>query len=362
MKYIDLSFDSDTPTYKILIGKDLFSKKIFADSLKGNAVFIVSNETVAPLYLEQLKLALSDYTVFSYLIPDGEEYKSLESWQELLNAMISVGLRRNDTVIALGGGVVGDIAGFAAATLNRGMSVIQVPTTLLAQVDSSVGGKTAVNHPFGKNLIGAFHQPCLVVSDIKTLDTLPSREFLAGIAEIIKAAIIADGKFFDWLFDNTAEILKHNEGALGRMIETACRIKADIVAQDAKENGIRAWLNLGHTFGHAIETCAGYGNLLHGEAVAIGMCLAAKFSLEAQRLSNSDFERIVGLITRFGLPTKIPDHLSANELTNAMRLDKKNTSENITLVLPEKVGQVMIDKNVSLNNINEFLTKVMEQS
>lgn len=362
MKYIDLSFHSEPFTYKILIGKDLFKKKVFANSLKGNAVFIVSNETVAPLYLEQLKLALSDYTVFSYLLPDGEEYKNLESWQELLNAMISVGLRRNDTIIALGGGVVGDMAGFAAATLNRGMSVIQVPTTLLAQVDSSVGGKTAVNHPMGKNLIGAFHQPSLVVSDVGTLETLPKREFLAGIAEIIKSAIIADDQFFNWLSDNTGEILQQDEAALSKMIETACQIKADIVAQDAKEKGVRAWLNLGHTFGHAIETCAGYGKLLHGEAVAIGMCLAARFGLETQRLSRSDFERIVGLIQKVGLPTRIPDHLNASELSNAMRLDKKNTNENITLVLPEKVGQVIINKNVPLSEVFDFITQVMVES
>lgn len=360
MKYIDLSFDSEPFTYKILIGKDLFNKKVFADSLKGSSVFIVSNETVAPLYLDELKLALSDYSLFTYLLPDGEQYKSLDSWQELLNAMISVGLRRNDTIVALGGGVVGDMAGFAAACLNRGMSIIQVPTTLLSQVDSSVGGKTAVNHPLGKNLIGTFHQPSLVVSDINTLGTLPEREFLAGISEIIKAAIIADSTFFQWLYKNAFHILEHDENALVTMIETSCRIKADIVAEDAKEKGIRAWLNLGHTFGHAIETCAGYGKLLHGEAVAIGICLAAKFSLLKNSLSETDFERIVGVIQKFGLPTTIPEHLNADELTNAMRLDKKNTSESITLVLPEKVGQVMIDKSVSLSEINDFITKAMD--
>ncbi len=357
MKNIDLSFESEQFNYKILIGKDLFKKEIFADYIKGSSVFIVSNETVAPIYLEKLTPALSDYSVHTYFLPDGEEYKSLESWQDLLNSMISVGLRRNDTVIALGGGVVGDLAGFAAATLNRGMSIIQVPTTLLSQVDSSVGGKTAVNHPLGKNLIGAFHQPSLVVSDISTLKTLPRREFLVGISEIIKAAIIANNDFFDWLAENTTQILEHNEVALTAMIETACRIKAGIVAQDAKEKGIRAWLNLGHTFGHAIETCAGYGKLLHGEAVAIGMCLAAKFSLNQQVLSDSNFERIIGLIEKFGLPTTAPGYLNASELTNAMCLDKKNISENITLVLPEKVGQVMINKNVSLSEIDKFLTK-----
>lgn len=362
MKNIDLSFETEQFNYKILIGKDLFKKEVFADSIKGSSVFIVSNETVAPLYLEQLSLALSDHSVHTYLLPDGEEYKSLDSWQDLLDSMIAVGLRRNDTVIALGGGVVGDLAGFAAATLNRGMSIIQVPTTLLSQVDSSVGGKTAVNHPLGKNLIGAFHQPSLVVSDISTLKTLPKREFLAGISEIIKAAIIADNDFFDWLAENATQILEHNEIALTGMIETACRIKAGIVAQDAKEKGIRAWLNLGHTFGHAIETCAGYGRLLHGEAVAVGLCLAARFCLVKQGLSDSDFERIIGLIEKFGLPSRVPTYLNARELTSAMRLDKKNTSEYVTLILPKKVGQVMIDKKVSLAEIEMFLTEQMELS
>lgn len=362
MKNIDLYFDTEKNHYKILIGKDLFQQKVFADTLKGESVFIVSNETVAPLYLESLKQALANYQIHSFLLPDGEEFKTLESWQSLLNQMISVGLRRNDTVIALGGGVVGDMAGFAAATLNRGMSIIQVPTTLLSQVDSSVGGKTAVNHPSGKNLIGAFHQPSLVVSDISTLNTLPSRELLAGISEVIKAAIIDDRHFFDWLGDNVSQILSLQEEALTQVVEKACRIKAQIVALDAKEKGVRAWLNLGHTFGHAIETCAGYGTLLHGEAVAIGICLAAKFSHQRHRLSLPALEQIIGLIDAFGLPTQLPVDLDVSNLVAAMRLDKKNTSENITLILPEKVGQVMIDKNVLLQDVEQFLNEQRDRA
>lgn len=357
MKNIDLSFVAEQSHYKILIGEDLFKQEIFADTLKSDTVFIVSNETVAPLYIDPLKQAFSGYKVHTYLLPDGEEFKTLDSWQLLLHQMISVRLRRNDTVIALGGGVIGDIAGFAAATLNRGMAIIQVPTTLLSQVDSSVGGKTAVNHPLGKNLIGAFHQPSLVVSDISTLRSLPKREYLCGISEVIKASIIADNGFFEWLGDNSQSILSLEQDVLAEMIERACKIKADIVALDAKEQGVRAWLNLGHTFGHAIETCAGYGELLHGEAVSIGICLAAKFSYQQQHLSLSDKQRILTLIEQFDLPTRIPAHLGAAELTNAMRLDKKNTSEMLTLVLPEKVGQVMIDRAVYTKEVEQFLIK-----
>lgn len=359
MKNIDLSFAAEQSHYKILIGEDLLKQEIFANVLKSDTVFIVSNETVAPLYLNTLKKALSGYKVHTYLLPDGEEFKTLDSWQLLLHQMISVRLRRNDTVIALGGGVIGDIAGFAAATLNRGMAIIQVPTTLLSQVDSSVGGKTAVNHPLGKNLIGAFHQPSLVVSDISTLSSLPKREYLCGISEIIKASIIADNSFFEWLGDNSQSILSLEQNVLAEMIEWACRIKADIVELDAKEQGVRAWLNLGHTFGHAIETCAGYGELLHGEAVAIGMCLAAKFSHQQEYLSLSDKQRIISLIQQFGLPTTLPVHLVASELANAMRLDKKNTSEMLTLVLPEKVGQVMIDRTVNIDEVEQFLIREM---
>lgn len=357
MKTIDLSFKTEQSQYKILIGKDLFKKEVFAESLNSDTVFIVSNETVAPIYLNHLKQAFNGYQIHVFLLPDGEQYKNLDSWQSLLNEMINVGLRRNDTVIALGGGVIGDIAGFAAATLNRGMYVIQIPTTLLSQVDSSVGGKTAVNHPSGKNLIGAFHQPTLVVSDVSTLETLPKREFLAGISEIIKASIITDQRFFSWLKENVDTILAFEEAVLTEMIERACRIKAEIVSKDAKERGVRAWLNLGHTFGHAIETCSGYGSLLHGEAVAIGMCLAAKFSHEHGDLALSDYDEIVTLVDSFGLPTSIPGNLNAGALVQAMRLDKKNTSENITLILPEKVGRVMIDPSVTLAEIELFLMK-----
>ncbi len=359
MKKIDLSFTTEQSHYQILIGKDLFREEIFAKSLKGNTVFIVSNETVAPLYLDTLKQALSRYKVHTWLLPDGEQYKTLDSWQSILNEMIRVGLRRNDTVIALGGGVIGDISGFAAATLNRGMSVIQVPTTLLSQVDSSVGGKTAVNHLLGKNLIGAFHQPSLVVSDVSTLSSLPKREYLAGISEIIKASIISDRDFFEWLSDNVQSILEQNETAITTMIERACNLKAQIVALDAKEQGVRAWLNLGHTFGHAIETCAGYGQLLHGEAVAIGMRLAADYSYEQQLLGANERDKIIALIERFGLPTKVPGDLNSSQLANAMRLDKKNVSEMLTLILPEKVGQVMIKKDVAINEIEQFLTKLV---
>jgi 3-dehydroquinate synthase len=364
LNILDLQLATKSSDYQILIGKDLLSdSNNFSSVIKGQQVFIVSNETVAPLYLKVLKNSLSQYETHSYILKDGEKYKSLSSLEDILDSMLKVGLRRNATLIALGGGVVGDISGFAAAIYQRGISFIQVPTTLLSQVDSSVGGKTAVNHPSGKNMLGAFHQPVRVVTDLNTLKTLPQRELLAGVAEIIKAAVIADRDFFEWLELNTESILAQESDTLATMIQRACAIKAKIVSLDEKEQGVRAWLNLGHTFGHAIERALGFGKLLHGEAVAIGMVMAAKYSVKLGLLSLSESVAIKQLIHGFGLPTNIDtqvDDVSASELVSAMALDKKNVDTDLTLILPKAIGKVTIEHNIKTQDVEQFIEQFLE--
>ncbi|WP_407929714.1 3-dehydroquinate synthase [Kangiella shandongensis] len=356
---LDLSFVPKKSSYQILIGKGLLTdSKVLSEVIKGQQVFIVTNETVAPLYLNVLKVALETFQVYNYILEDGEEFKSFANYQRILESMLDSGLRRNATLIALGGGVVGDMAGFAAATYQRGIDFIQIPTTVLSQVDSSVGGKTAVNHPQGKNMIGAFHQPSRVITDIQTLETLPVREFKAGVAEIIKAAVLYDASFFQWLESNVEAILKHDEDALSYMIQRSCEIKADVVSQDEREQGIRAWLNLGHTFGHAIERCLGYGKILHGEAVAIGMVLAAEFAESSKLLTSEESERIRLLISQFGLPVSLRDFnqvLTSSKLVNSMMMDKKNVDEDLTLILPKSIGKVTINHSVASQKVEQFL-------
>lgn len=364
MKTLDLKLPEKSSNYQILIGKGLLSdKKHFRSVIQGQQVFIVSNDTVAPIYLSKLKKSLVGYSVSQYILEDGEQHKSFENYHQILNAMLEAGLRRNATLIALGGGVVGDMAGFAAATYQRGIRFIQVPTTLLSQVDSSVGGKTAVNHPSGKNMIGAFHQPCRVITDVATLDTLPDREFKAGLAEIIKAAILYDSKFFEWLEANEEAILSHDPECLIQMIERSCGIKAEVVSLDEKEQGVRAWLNLGHTFGHAIERCLGYGELLHGEAVAIGMVMAAEYASEKGTFDAKSADRIAALIAALGLPTNLRSYknrLSAKELVSAMTLDKKNVDADLTLILPKSIGEVTIEHSVKPQDVEDYLQRNLE--
>lgn len=359
MKTLDLSLISKESSYQIIIGKGLLSdSKVISEVIKGQQVFIVTNETVAPLYLEALKSGLSRFQVYEFLLQDGEQHKSFANYQHILESMLDCGLRRNATLIALGGGVVGDMAGFAAATYQRGIDFIQIPTTVLSQVDSSVGGKTAVNHPKGKNMIGAFHQPRRVITDINTLETLPVREFKAGIAEIIKAAVLFDAQFFQWLEANVDAVLEHDEQALSHMIGRACEIKAEVVSQDEKEQGIRAWLNLGHTFGHAIERCLGFGRILHGEAVAIGMVLAANFAVTDKMLTTEEAKRIEQLISKFGLPISLHDFkqsLTSTEFIEAMMMDKKNVDEDLTLILPKSIGEVTISHSVAPQKVEQFL-------
>lgn len=311
-------------------------------AIPNSQFMIVSNEVVAPLYLEALIEALPKVAIRTCILQDGEEHKNLAAIDRVISALLENRFDRQCTLVALGGGVVGDITGFAAASYQRGVNFVQVPTTLLAQVDSSVGGKTGVNHPLGKNMIGAFHQPRLVFANIDTLKTLPPRELRAGIAEVIKYGLISRPDFFAWLEDHLEELLKCDPDAVAQAIRISCETKADVVAQDEKESGIRAILNLGHTFGHAIETALGYGEWLHGEAVGCGMCLAAKMSYLAGWLSEHDMARTYRLIERAGLPVKLPASISVDEMLSHMRVDKKNRDGKIRLVLLKQLGEAII--------------------
>jgi 3-dehydroquinate synthase len=306
-------------------------------------VAIVTNVTVANLYLNKLAGALAAVgaDVLKVIVPDGEAFKNLETLNRIYDALLEHRCERGTTVIALGGGVIGDLAGFAAATYLRGVPYVQVPTTLLAQVDSSVGGKTAINHPLGKNMIGAFYQPRLVLSDISTLSTLPERELAAGLAEVIKYGLIMDAHFFAWLEANMDALRRREPEALAYAVQRCCECKAQIVAKDERESGQRALLNLGHTFGHAIETGLSFGNWLHGEAVAAGTVLAARLSERMGMIGPEDVKRIVGLFTRAGLPTQAPA-LGSERYLELMGHDKKVQDGRIRLVLLEAIGRATV--------------------
>ena len=310
--------------------------------IRGQQVFIITNEVVAPLYLEKITNSLADKSVEQMTLRDGEGVKTLRTAEKIFDRMISVPLDRSTTVIALGGGVVGDIAGFVAACYQRGIPFIQIPTTLLSQVDSSVGGKTAVNHPRGKNMIGAFHQPQRVLIDASTLSTLELRQFSSGVAEVIKYGMINDLPFFAWLEDNIDRVMDLNEEALEYMIEQSCRNKANIVEQDEKEVDIRALLNLGHTFGHAIETSTQYVGWLHGEAIALGMMMAGFMSKIQGDFSGQALARLESLLDRARLPTQPCHGLSAKKLKELMILDKKVRHGKLRLVLLKGIGQAYI--------------------
>jgi 3-dehydroquinate synthase len=297
----------------------------------------VSNETVAPLYYDALAQSLADRDITSINLPDGEAFKTVATMQKILDQLVTTGANRDTTVIALGGGVVGDIAGFAAACYMRGVAFVQVPTTLLAQVDSSVGGKTGVNHEKGKNLIGAFHQPQLVLIDTETLNTLPIRELRAGLAEVIKYGAICDPQFFAWLESNMAALLDKNPEALAYAIQRSCELKAEVVAGDEREAGRRAILNFGHTFGHAIEHCLGYGQWLHGEAVAAGMVMAAEMS----GIPAADLARLRALLEVAGLPVQ-PPALSSERWIAAMGMDKKVRQKQLRFVLLRALGDAYV--------------------
>jgi len=330
-------------TYPIHIGPGLSaSAELFVPHVADRTVLIVSNEVVAPLHLARLRSALAPHArIAECVLPDGESSKTLTTLARVYDAALDAGCGRDGWILALGGGVVGDVAGFAAATWQRGIGLLQVPTTLLAQVDSAVGGKTGVNHPRGKNMIGAFHQPAAVVADTDTLTTLDERQLRAGLAEVIKYGLIRDADFFAWLERNLARVLAREPAALAHVIEQSCRNKAAVVAADEREAGERALLNLGHTFGHAIETATGYTSWLHGEAIAAGMCMAARLSERLERLETAEVRRIEDLFARAGLPTA-PPPVPADRLAAIMQGDKKALGGRLRLILLERIGRARV--------------------
>jgi len=338
-----LHLDLGERSYPVHIGGGLLGNAgLLTPHIAGKHVVVVSNATVAPLYLDKLLAGLQDYQCASIVLPDGEQYKTLATLNLIFDALLSKKCDRKTTLIALGGGVIGDLTGFAAASYQRGVPFIQIPTTLLAQVDSSVGGKTGVNHPLGKNMIGAFYQPRCVIADTDTLRSLPERELCAGIAEIIKYGLIRDQEFFKWLEGNMEALRARDPEALIYAIERSCRNKADVVAADERESGVRALLNLGHTFGHAIETGMGYGVWLHGEAVGAGMLMAADLSWRLGWLSAKDRERTESLLARAGLPTHAPAELSPERFIDLMAVDKKVMDGKLRLVLLKAIGKAVM--------------------
>lgn len=336
-------------SYPITIGENTLSQFGYFKLHKGDRVLIATNETVAPLYLSPLKAMLEENGIITdqVIVPDGEQYKTMTTWNTMLSTLLKNNHTRRSVLIALGGGVIGDVAGFAAACYQRGINFIQVPTTLLSQVDSSVGGKTAINHPLGKNMIGAFYQPQAVVIDLNCLKTLPQRELSAGLAEVIKYGIILDTDFFIWLEQHIDELLALEPNAMSYCIYHCCQLKAQVVAADETEQDMRAILNLGHTYGHAIEAELGYGNWLHGEAVSVGMLMAAHTAKLLGKFSDKDIERIKQLLMRAKLPVDRPQQMTVESYIPHMLRDKKVLSGQLRLVLPTKIGHVEVIDNIS---------------
>ncbi|QKI90188.1 3-dehydroquinate synthase [Thiomicrorhabdus xiamenensis] len=340
-----LTVDLGERSYPIFIGQGMLgSAELVKPYVQGTQVLIVTNETVAPLYLQQCEKAFADFDTHSVVLQDGEQYKTLEELNKVFDALIGNRFDRKCTLVALGGGVIGDMTGFAAAAYQRGVNFIQIPTTLLAQVDSSVGGKTGVNHPLGKNMIGAFHQPECVIIDTDTLNTLEDRQLSAGLAEVIKYGLIVDLPFFEWLEENLEKLLARDPQALSEAIERSCQNKADIVAKDEKEAGLRALFNLGHTFGHAIEAGMGYGVWLHGEAVSAGTMQAVYMSMLMGDLTSEDEKRIAKILDRANLPIMPPsvEEMSKQKFLDLMAGDKKVQAGTIRLVLLKAIGQAYV--------------------
>ena len=339
-------------SYPIEIGSSLIGEFNFSELISGNDCLIVTNEIVAPIYLDALISNIETNNTETLILEDGESTKTEKTWSYIIGKLVDMKANRDTTILALGGGVIGDIAGFAAATYMRGLPFIQIPTSLLAQVDSSVGGKTGINHAKGKNLIGSFYQPIAVVSDIDVLKTLPDREYKCGLAEIIKYGAIYDSDFFIWLEGNISLLLKRDDDALIYAITRSCEIKADIVIQDELETGKRAILNYGHTFAHAIENHIGYGSIFHGEAVAIGMIMASKIS----SISQADQQRLMNLIINSGLPHKL-EGFDKNKMLEIMQLDKKIKNKKIRLVLLSELGEAFIQDNIHNDHIMDAFEK-----
>lgn len=345
-------------SYNIMIGNIILKDigKMLEKFEFSGKIGLISNPTVYDLYGKTVSGAIkeSGYDLIEVLIPDGEEYKSLAYTEKIYESLLKARLDRKSALIALGGGVIGDITGFAASTYMRGIDFIQVPTTLLAQVDSSVGGKTGVNHQLGKNMIGTFWQPRLVWVDTATLKTLPQREFLSGLGEVIKYGVIWDEEFFAYLEENRDKILQLDITALTHLIRRSCEIKSEVVSRDERESGLRAILNYGHTTGHAIETITGYTKYLHGEAVSVGMYLEAKLSQQLGLIDNKDVLRIKGLIDSYGLPSQLPGEIEINDLIESMQIDKKTVGGKMHFVLPEKVGSVRIHSGIKAEDIKKL--------
>ena len=350
-RYRELSVELGERSYPIFIGEGLLGTQDLSAFVSGAQVMIVTNETVAPLYLERAKACFPGKRVDTVVLPDGEKFKDWQTLNSIFDGLLEHRHTRKTTLVALGGGVVGDMAGFAAACYQRGVPFIQIPTTLLSQVDSSVGGKTGINHPLGKNMIGAFHQPQAVLIDTASLQTLPAREVSAGLAEVIKYGLIRDQGFLGWLEEHMDALVSLDPEALAEAIFRSCACKAEIVALDEREGGLRAILNLGHTFGHAIETYAGYGNWLHGEAVGTGMLMAAELSALEGMISRDDCDRINRLILRAGLPDKPPVAMTADDFMGLMAVDKKNVDGLLRLVLLRSVGDAVVTSEVSPENL-----------
>jgi 3-dehydroquinate synthase len=346
-------------SYPILIGAGLLRQpELIAAQVAGRHVLVVSDSTVAPLYAEPVQAALAAHAQALHIVPAGESNKTWAQCARVFEALTRLKASRDAAVIALGGGVIGDLAGFAAACWMRGVTCVQLPTTLLAMVDSSVGGKTAVNLPEGKNLVGAFHQPAAVIADTDTLATLPSREYCAGLAEVAKYGAIRDPEFLTWIEAAATALLARDTQAIGHAIELSCRHKAEIVARDEFETGERALLNFGHTFGHALETATGYGVLLHGEAVAIGMVLAAELSARLGLAPAADAKRLRALLARLSLPVTLPPDSDPEQLLDLMRLDKKASSGRLRLILWRGIGRAEIADAVPESEIRALLVDV----
>jgi 3-dehydroquinate synthase len=342
-------------SYPIHIGTGLISSpELYAQHLAGGGAAIVTNEVVAPLYLQKVKLALQGARVAEIIVPDGEQAKSWQTLNHVFDALLGARCGRDTLIVALGGGVVGDLAGFAAAVYQRGVAFLQVPTTLLAQVDSSVGGKTAINHALGKNMIGAFHQPLAVISDVATLDTLPERELRSGLAEVIKHGLALDPAFFEWLESNIEKILKKDPRALAHAVRRSCELKARVVAEDERESGARALLNFGHTFGHAIEAATGYGAWLHGEAVAAGMVMAAELSALMGYVKKTEVSRVRALLQRAGLPVNGPA-LDPERLLELMALDKKAVKGKTRFVVLEAMGRAALRADIEERAVRQAI-------
>jgi 3-dehydroquinate synthase len=334
-------------SYPILIHSALFSQDLTAVLPQARQVVIVSNPVVAELYLPAVTALFPHSEVLSFILPDGEAYKTLSSFEQVMSFLLEQKVNRDVLLVALGGGVIGDLTGFVAACYQRGVRFIQVPTTLLSQVDSSVGGKTAVNHPLGKNMIGAFKQPDLVLINTSVLSSLPAAEFAAGMAEVIKYALISDLAFFRWLEQNQQAIRQQAPRVIAEMIRHCCQMKADIVSRDETEQGERALLNLGHTFGHAIEAFLGYGQWLHGEAVAVGMVMAAQLAASRGAISDEELQRIIRLLSAFQLPVAPPEQMKIADFMPYMKTDKKVQAGKMRFIVPTALGQSAITDDVT---------------